>query len=77
MSITTDLGRVQDVKTVVIDEMERVYGPIVHIGWLGYNKALCGHVLAKDEVFALEEVPGAVCSKCTDILISLYSKRLL
>ena len=71
-----NLGSVADPKTAVIDEMEIVYGPLVHIGPFGSSTALCGWKNPTGEAFGPESIPGAVCQKCCDAVISLYYNSL-
>ena len=66
-----NVGVLSDPKTVVIDEQERIYGPLIHLGWIGNSKALCGWSCGPNESFEPCAGPGAVCQKCVDRLISL------
>ena len=59
-----------DTNTVVLDDLERIYGPLNHIGFEGESKALCG--AACDGVFSSDvSFGGPTCGKCAELMLLL------
>ena len=69
------LATAPQTNSVVIDDLERVYGPISHLGFIGQPKALCGYLLQPDEAFTQDftKDTGPICSPCFNALYQILS----
>jgi len=67
---TQSVATAPQTNSAVIDDLERIYGPISHLGFIGQPKALCGYPLKPDEAFIQDftKDAGPVCSPCFNAL---------
>ena len=69
------LATAPQTNSVVIDDLERICGPLSHLGLLGQPVALCGYLLQPDEAFTQDftKDTGPICSPCFNALYQILS----